>query len=124
MGSSLRNVDCRNAYRSRAHGWNGATLAASLTFFNRPYSSICTLTPVSFNPLELGRAQYPVSPGAGPRRGFPSGQRGVGRDAPALATGLEKAVASGVIASTRFPVLVRTTESPQSCRLPSLATGP
>src|SRR5436190_10793837 len=117
MGSSLRNVDCRKAYRSRAHGWNGATLAASPMFFRSPYSSICTLTPFSFRPLELGLDQYPVAPGTGPRRGLPSGHRGVGRAAPALATGLKKAIASGDIARTRFPLLVRTTESPQSCGL-------
>src|SRR6185436_8587905 len=103
---------------------NGATLPASLAFFSRPYSSIWTLTPFSFRPLELGLAQYPVSPGTGPRRGLPSGQRGVGRAPPALDAGLKNAMASGDIANTRFPVLVSTTESPQSCGLPSLATSP
>ena len=50
-------------------------------FFSSPLPSMATLAPVSINTVELGLAQYPVSPGAAPRRGLPSGQRGTGRTA-------------------------------------------
>ena len=45
------------------------------------------LTPFSISIVELGRAQYPVSPGRGPKRGLPSGQRGVDCGWPASGLG-------------------------------------
>src|SRR2546426_11119287 len=90
---------------------------------SRPYTFIWTLAPVSISTVELGFPQYPFSPGMGPRRGLPSGQRGVGRDGK-LGVGNSAALAAADISSTLFPVAVRTTESPQICGLPFLAIMP
>src|SRR5262245_40618713 len=90
---------------------------------SRPYSFIGTLAPVCISTVELGFPQYPFSPSAGPRRGFPSGQRGVGREGK-LGVGNRAAFAAADISRTRFPEVVRTTESPQICELPFLAVMP
>src|SRR5262245_36231022 len=90
---------------------------------NSPYGFIWTLAPVCMSTVELGLPQYPFSPGTGPSRGLPSGQRGVGRDG-RLGVGNSAAFAAADISSTLFPVAVRTTESPQICGVPFLAIIP
>src|SRR6185369_6628997 len=88
-----------------------------------PYAFISTLAPVSISTVELGLPQYPFSPGGGPRRGLPSGQRGVGREGK-LVVGKSAAFAAADMSSTLLPVAVRTTDSPQICGLPFLAIMP
>src|SRR4030095_11438008 len=90
---------------------------------SRPYVFIWTLAPASISTVELGFPQYPFSPGGGPRRGLPSGQRGVGREGK-LGVGNSAALAAAATPNTLFPVAVRTTESAQICELPFLAIMP
>src|SRR5687768_3197247 len=90
---------------------------------SRPYAFVGTLTPVSISAAELGLPQYPFSPGGGPRRGLPSGQRGVIRDG-RLGTGNRAVLAASDTSSTLFPDALRTTVSPHIWELPFLATMP
>src|SRR5215475_265144 len=68
--------------------------------------------------VAVGCAQYPVCPGAGPRRGCPSGQRGVGAAA-AVAAGFEAAMSNNFLF-----VLVITTEFAHTCFVPFRAERP
>src|SRR3989442_11109565 len=69
------------------------------------------LTPDCTRAAALGLPQYPVSPGGGPNRGWPSGQRGVG-----LAGALLRVICAGTSKILLFVFAIRT-ELPQTCRL-------
>src|SRR5215831_19627004 len=89
----------------------------------RPCAFVSTFVPVSISDVAPGLAQYPFSPGGGPRRGLPSGQRGTGRNG-RLDAGSNAALAASETLSILFPVAISTTDSPQICEVPFLAIMP
>src|SRR5262245_52362401 len=88
-------------------------------FFSKPLASTATLAPACIRLVAVGAAQYPVCPGGGPSRGWPSGHFGVGPLA-ALAAGL----GAEALSKTFLFVFARTTELPQICRVPLRACRP
>src|SRR6185503_19312456 len=84
---------------------------------SRPFASDATDTPRSTTIVALGLAQYPVSPGIAPRRGWPFDHRGVGF---CVAGG----GATGRAKKTRCPVRARIIDSDHACLLPSRAAIP
>src|SRR5690349_12636520 len=90
---------------------------------SRPCAFVSTFVPVSISDVALGLPQYPFCPGAGPSRGFPSGQRGVGRTG-RLDAGNNAAFAASETFNILLPLALRTTDSPQICDVPFLAIIP
>src|SRR5688572_32739898 len=79
-------------------------------FASNPFLLARMLVPFSARMVMEGRAQYPVEPVVGPRRGFPSGQRGAGPP------GARLTVSSGTLKMRRPPAV---TVFPHTCLLRS-----
>src|SRR6185369_8667815 len=77
-----------------------------------------TLAPSCSNDVRLGLPQYPVSPGVGPRRGLPFGQRGTGPDATLRGGNVP------FVPEKSFLPLLAVTELPETCFVPSRAVNP
>src|SRR6516162_6468260 len=126
MGSSLRSVRWRYSYKPFAQLWKGATLPASPRLAKSPLAFM-PISPavVSTRLPALGFAQYPVSPGAAPSLGWPSGHLGAGFDAPTGRGADRRAPLVG--ADKRFPLATITVLAcanfvPSRARLPSTVT--